>query len=132
MNRLKKELISRGIIYHADELDIMRGAEHDIDEELVLITDQVIVTAWYSAVVDPRYHIYDRKTLKYIGGQDMNLDTNPHFFGKDKMNPWCVDVETNDWTEEDAEAADWAWNNEGNYPETESDWEFYHDSLVRY
>ncbi len=93
MNRLMKELTARGIIYTADELSIMRGAEYDNDAHLIDITDKVIIIGWYSAVMPSRFQLYDRFTLEPIGSQDMWLDTNPPFFGSGKMNPWDVDID---------------------------------------
>lgn len=94
MNRLNKELRNRGIIYEADELSLMRGAEYDVDAHLIDITDKVIIVGWYSAVMPSRFLLYDRFTLEPIASQDMWLDTNPPFFGNGKKNPWDIDVAT--------------------------------------
>ena len=72
MTRLKKELSARGIIYDADELDILfKGAEYDNSESLVDITSDFLITVHYSAVLDPFFRIYDRHTLTEIGEQQM-------------------------------------------------------------
>lgn len=96
MTRLMKELRNRGIIYEADVLCVMEGPQYDVVTHLIDITDKVIIIGWYSAVMPSRFQLYDRFTLEPIGSQDMWLDTNPPFFGSGKMNPWDVDVRTED------------------------------------
>ena len=72
MTRFKRELLSRGICYEADEIDIlMKGAEYDCCEKLVSFTSEVVITVFYSAVLDPILHIYDARTLTEIGEQNL-------------------------------------------------------------
>ena len=72
MNRLKKELQNRGIVYEADDYEvIMRGAEYDCCEKLVSFTSEIVITVFYSAVLDPVLHIYDAHTLTEIGEQQL-------------------------------------------------------------
>ena len=72
MNRLTKELKKAGIIYEADDYAIiMKGVEYDNDQKLVGIFGDVIVTIWSSAVMDPEFRLYDRRTFAPIGSQDM-------------------------------------------------------------
>lgn len=72
MNRLKKELAARGIVYEADEIDIvMHGIEHDNAERLVSFTSDIIITVWESAVMDPVFRLYETRTLKAIGEQNV-------------------------------------------------------------
>jgi hypothetical protein len=65
MNRLKKELTKRGIIYEADYND-----EYDQSESLVTITDRVIVTIYESLVLPSMYKFYDKSTYEFVGCQD--------------------------------------------------------------
>ena len=119
MNRLKRELTKRGMIYEADELNIvLHGAEYDVDAQLVTITPTVIVIAEYSAVMPARFVLYDRFTFEFIASQDMYLDGNPAFIGTGKMNPWDITLpyeaepypwEEDEWTEEDEAAKAWAY-----------------------
>ena len=69
MTRLKKELTKKGILYEADEFECMKGAEYDWCRQLVTITNDFIITVMYSAVLDPTFYLYDRKTFKLIGEQ---------------------------------------------------------------
>ena len=109
MTRLEKELRNRGILFEADELDIMRGPEHDVETWLIDITDTVIIIGWASQVMPNRFNLYDRKTLELIGTQQMERDDQP-FFGTGKRNPWDVDINIEDeWTEEDEDAKAWAY-----------------------
>lgn len=71
MTRLKKELEKCGILYEADEFEIMKGAEYDWCRKLVDITKDFIITVMYSAVLDPEIHIYDRRTFELVAKQDM-------------------------------------------------------------
>ena len=72
MNRLKKELHNRGITYDANEINIiMHGAEYDNAERLVSFTSDIIITVWESAVVDPVFRLYETRTLKVIGEQNV-------------------------------------------------------------
>ena len=86
MNRLKKELRDRGILFEADEMQIMRGAEYDCEEKLVSFTSEIIITAFFSAVLDPILRLYDAHTLAPIGEQDMYKDT--YWFTGKARNPW--------------------------------------------
>lgn len=116
MNRLKRELTKRGIIYTASDYDAMKGPEYDTDAELITITDTVIVIGWYSMVMPNRYELYDRFTLEFIASQQMQRD-DQSFFGTVKRNPYDVTVaytpepypwEEDEWTEEDEAARAWA------------------------
>ena len=72
MQKLKKVLKAKGIIYDEDEyMILMHGMEYDQCQKLVDITETAIITVWYSAVMDPVLKLWDRKTLELIGGQDM-------------------------------------------------------------
>ena len=79
MRKLNKVLLDKGILYEADEWDIMRGAEYDISRQLVEITKDFIITVMYSAVLDPIFYLYDRKTLELIGEQ--NVFPEPKIWG---------------------------------------------------
>lgn len=88
MTRLKKELLKRGILFEADEMDvIMKGVEYDCSASLVEITSEFIITVMYSAVLDPVLYIYDRFTFKPIGEQELHKDTQTDG-GFDWFNPW--------------------------------------------
>lgn len=92
MTRLKKELTKAGIIFEADDYDIiMKGAEYDCCQRVVDITPDFIITVYYSAVLDPMFNIYDRRTFQFIAQQDVSPDY--YFFDKKSMNPWGVAVE---------------------------------------
>lgn len=65
MNRLKRELMNKGIIYEADYND-----EYDQSESLVTITDRVIITIYECLVLPPMYRFYDKNTYEFIGVQD--------------------------------------------------------------
>jgi hypothetical protein len=71
MNRLKKELTKKGILYEADDFEISRGAEYDWCRRLVTITDQFIVTVMYSAVLNPEFQLFDRNTYEMIAQQNV-------------------------------------------------------------
>lgn len=72
MTRLEKELRNRGIVFDADDMMIaMHGIEYDMDEHLVTITGDFIITRWSSAVLDSELRIYDRRTFEMIGSQDL-------------------------------------------------------------
>ena len=86
MTRLKKELYDRNIIWDEDDYMIMMGPEHDNCSHLVDITDQFLITVFYSAVLDPILYLYDRKSLKCIAQQEMYKDE----FGFADVNPWGV------------------------------------------
>lgn len=87
MNRLEKELRKRNIVFEADEYDIMRGAEHDVDAELVGIDKgKFLVTICYSEVIDPVLGIYSTKNFEHIGNQDLRkIDM---FDGTMQWNCW--------------------------------------------
>jgi len=74
MTRLKKELEKAGIIYEADEFECMKGAEYDWCRKLVDITDNFIITVFYSAVLDPELHIFDKNTFEMIAQQNLYPD----------------------------------------------------------
>jgi hypothetical protein len=65
MNRLKRELMNKGIIYEAAYND-----EYDQSESLVTITNKVIVTIYESLVLPSMYKFYDKNTYEFIGVQD--------------------------------------------------------------
>ena len=89
MNRVKKELRKAGIIFEPDEIDIiMKGPEYDTSERLVTITNDIIVTVRYSAVLDPAFILYDRRSFEPIGQQVLYKDND--FFGTKAKNPWLV------------------------------------------
>lgn len=72
MTRLKKELRSRGIIYEADEINIvMKGMEYDTAQKLVDFTSEIIICLWESAVMEPTLQLYDAHTLSPIGEQQL-------------------------------------------------------------
>lgn len=74
MNRLKKELTKRGIIWSSN-YEAAYNDEYDQSESLVTITDKVIVTI-YECLVLPTMHrfyvyrFYDKNTYEFIGVQD--------------------------------------------------------------
>lgn len=75
MNRLKKELTNRGIIYQPDEIDIViKGVEYDMAQTLVDFTSEVIICLWSSAVMEPILKLYDAHTLTEIGEQQLYPD----------------------------------------------------------
>ena len=85
MTKLEKVLTDKGIIYEADEYMMMMGPEHDCCRKLVEITDQFIITVFYSAVLDPEIHIFDRHTFEIVAQQ--NLYPDPYgLFGE--RNRW--------------------------------------------
>lgn len=85
MNRLKKELEKRNIVFNADELEIaLKGIEYDCSAHLVTVTDKFIITVVYSAVVEPTLYIYDRFTFEPIGEQEVHKDTQLFCIA----NPW--------------------------------------------
>lgn len=85
MNKMEKFLENKGIIYEADEFEMMKGPEYDWCRKLVDITDQFIITVMYSAVLDPEIHIFDRHTFEMVAQQ--NLYPDPYgLFGE--RNKW--------------------------------------------
>jgi len=100
MQKLKKVLIEKGIVYEADEIKAMYyGAEYDTSEYLVGIEGNFIITVWYSAVLDPELRIYDRYTFKLVAVQNMYPDDMS--FGT-RYNRWvsAFPIEEDDWYEE--------------------------------
>ena len=86
MTRLDKELRKAGLIWDTDEIQAMYGAEYDTCQQLVDICGDIIVCVWYSAVMDPEFHLYDRHTLAFIGSQDVY--PMPECFGGARYNKW--------------------------------------------
>lgn len=93
MNRLEKELRKRGITFEADDMDIMRGPEYDVDRNLVAINGNYIITVTYSAVLDPELQIWNRNTFELVGGQQLYPNKQPSFEGADYFNKWSSYVE---------------------------------------
>lgn len=62
MNRFKRELISRGIIYESD-------GGYEEGRSLITIEGNFILTLWGCNVLSNEIHLFDRKTLKMIGSQ---------------------------------------------------------------
>ena len=74
MNRLEKEMKKRGLIYDADDYDIvMRGIEYDNCQHLLFFTKDFIVCRFDSAVLPSTFVIYDKK-LNLIGEQNTHKD----------------------------------------------------------
>lgn len=90
MNKAEKFLTDKGILYEADDeaddFEVMKGAEYDWCRKLVEITDQFIITVFYSAVLDPEIHLFDRNTFQLIATQNLYPD-NMSFMGT--KNQWC-------------------------------------------
>ena len=75
MTRLKKELYNRNIIWDENEYNIiMMGPEHDNCAKLVDITNDFIITVFYSAVLDPELNVYDRHTFQLLAKQNLYPD----------------------------------------------------------
>lgn len=88
MNRLKKELKKRGIIFKSDEMQVMSGAEYDTQVSLLFFTKDFIVCRFDCAVLDSEFHIFDRN-FNLIATQQI-YKTNVSFSGI-KSNPWfCI------------------------------------------
>ena len=98
MTRLTKELMKAGIIFEADDLDIMRGPEHDVDRKLVAIEGNYIITVTYSAVLDPRLDLWNRYTFDWVGSQ--NLYPDNMFLGERYFNKWGSDIAGNEELED--------------------------------
>lgn len=81
MNRLKRELYNKGILYDAPE--IPTRIEHDCCTRLVSVTKEMIITVFYSSVIDPILRLYDAHTLAPIGEQELYKDTQWK-----SRNPW--------------------------------------------
>jgi len=88
MRKMDKVFTEKGIIFEADEFDIMKGPEYDTSAQVVDITDKFIITICYSAVLDPILYIWDRYTLQRIAYQNLYPETM--FFGIrfDKWMSW--------------------------------------------
>lgn len=71
MRAVERVLTEAGILFKADDYDMMRGPEYDQDNILVDITDQFIITAYFSEVLDPEIRLYDRKTFEFVGSQNL-------------------------------------------------------------
>lgn len=72
MRRMDKEFEKRGITWESDEMDIiMKGLEYDSCQKLVDITEDYIITVFYSAVLDPELMLYDRRTFEPIAVQNL-------------------------------------------------------------
>ena len=85
MRKLEKFLTDKGILYEADDYEIMKGAEYDWCRKLVDITDQFIITVMYSAVLDTEIQLFDRHTFEIVATQ--NLYPDPYgLFGE--RNKW--------------------------------------------
>ena len=91
MTRLKKELMKRHIVFEADEYACMKGAEYDDCRVLVDIKDNFIITAYYSMVLDPEFHIFDRHTMMQIAVQQVYPEKNPCLTAK-YINRWYSHV----------------------------------------
>lgn len=64
MNRLKKELIKRGIVFdHCDD-------PYEECRSLVAIEGDIIITLWGCTVMDDEFHLFDKRTFEKIGSQD--------------------------------------------------------------
>ena len=90
MRKMDRVFAERGITYEADEWAIMWGPEHDCCQRVVDITKDFIIAVYYSAVLDPMFNIYDRRTFKLIAQQSVNPEYT--FFGEKCNNPWDVAV----------------------------------------
>lgn len=88
MRRMDKVFTEKGIIFEADDYQIMKGAEYDCCQRVVDITPDFIIAVYYSAVIDPMFSIYDRHTFELIAQQDVIPDY--YFFGDKCKNPWGV------------------------------------------
>ena len=78
-------------MFEASDWDVMRGPEYDQDRKLVEVTDKFIITAFFSEVLDPELHLFDRFTFKFIGSQNLRPDTCLSF-GR-YYNKWSSYVE---------------------------------------
>jgi hypothetical protein len=80
MNRLKRELISRDIVYEIDDDD-----ESEYGRQLVAITDKYIICCSYCLFLPSEIHLFDRN-FNFLGSQ---------FLFPDKWglvrnnNKWC-------------------------------------------
>ena len=90
MRRMDKVFEEYGIIYEADDYQLLWGPEYDTCQKLVDITDDFIIAVHYSAVLDPVFSIYDRRSFKMIAQQEVRPEYT--FFGDKSRNPWGVAV----------------------------------------
>lgn len=88
MRAVERVLTEAGILFKADDYDMMRGPEYDQDNILVDITDQFIITAYFSEVLDPEIRLYDRKTFEFVGSQNLYPLPNSELCFWDKHNRW--------------------------------------------
>lgn len=71
---LENELRKRGLIWKADEIDIvMKGIEYDNCQSLQFVTKDFIVCRFDSAVMDSEFRIYD-KNYNLVGVQNVWKD----------------------------------------------------------
>lgn len=84
MRRMDKEFEKRGITWETDDYDIIVKGKIDDCRKVVEITDQFLITVFYSQVLDPEFHIFDRKTLEMIAVQDVY----PHQLLGGKTRTW--------------------------------------------
>lgn len=91
MNRLKRELVNRGIIYTCDNPS--GYDQYESEEQLVAVTDDYIITCYYCNVLEPQLKLYDRN-FNLIGQQSTEKDDD--FFGSKARNPWMVSVAEED------------------------------------
>ena len=88
MNKLEKYLTKKGIIGECTEVDDIYG----VDEYLVSIDNNFIVTVVYSWVLEPELKIYDTHTLALIGGQHLEPDDSlPFGEFHNKWASWLAD-----------------------------------------
>lgn len=86
MNRLKKEMISRGIVYHCD-------GGYEEERELICVQGKHIITLWGCNVLPLELHIFD-SNLHLVAKQDLFPDTM--FFSEGRT--WNSQVFTKeDW-----------------------------------
>lgn len=65
MNRLKKELKKKGIIFDVGIFD-----PYQESEELCFFNSEYIVTLWSCDVLAPKFRIYNARTFELIGEQN--------------------------------------------------------------
>lgn len=81
MNKLKRELRSRGIIYESD-------SGYEESRSLIAIEGNFVLTLWGCNVLSTEIHLFDRKTLKMIGSQLLYPERKLFSEGKTWMS--CV------------------------------------------
>lgn len=64
MNKLKKELISHGIVYEND-------GGYEEGRELVAVTNNFIITLWGCNVLPSEIHLFNAKDFSPIGKQNL-------------------------------------------------------------